>query len=124
MKHLKLAAAVLAAICATSAVAAQPNQTLYIIHNTEGSHLLAGDVLVADGNGAAALYRGNSFVRMVHDPEDLLSSRGNASKPLYITNAEGAVVRGNLANYQGDVYVSAEAPEIIHSKKEFINSKQ
>lgn len=124
MKHLKLAAAILAAVCATSAVAAQPNQTLYVQHNFEGSHLLVGDVLVADGHGAAALYRGNAFVRMVQDPEDVLSSHGNAAKPLYITDAEGAAVRGNLANYQGDVYVSTDAPEIIHPKKEAINSKQ
>lgn len=123
MKHLKLAAAVLAAVSATSAVAAQRNQTLYIMHDTEGSHLRAGDVLVADGNGAAALYRGNAFVHMVQDPEDLLASRNGASQPLYITNAEGAVVRGNLANFEGDLFVSAEAPQIVYYKKEFVDAK-
>jgi hypothetical protein len=123
MKHLKLAAAVLASVCATSAVAAQPNQTLYILHNTEGSHLRAGDVLVADGNGAAALYSGNAFVRMVQDPENLLAQRDNASKPLYITDAEGAIVRGNLKDYAGDVFVSTDAPEIVYYNKEFIDSK-
>jgi hypothetical protein len=123
MKHLKLAAAVLAAVCATSAVAAQPNQTLYVLHNTEGSHLRSGDVLVANGQGAAALYRGNAFVRMVQDPDDLLSRRDNADKPLYLTDAEGAVVRGNLAEYTGDVFVSADAPEIVYYKKEFVDSK-
>jgi hypothetical protein len=123
MKHLKLAAAILAAVCATSAVAAQPNQTLYILHDNEGSHLRAGDVLVADGHGAAALYSGNSFVRMVHDPEDLLASRESSSKPLYITDAEGNVVRGTVSNYQGDLYLSAEAPQIVYYKKEFIDSK-
>jgi len=124
MKHLKLAAAVLAAICATSAVAAQRNQTLYIMHDSEGSHLRAGDVLVADGNGAAALYRGNSFVHMVQDPDNLVATH-TSGQPLYITNAEGAVVRGSLANYHGDLFVSADAPEIImHPKKELNDSKQ
>src|SRR5579862_9367967 len=111
MKHLKLAAAILASVCATSAVAAQRNQTLYILHDTNGSHLRAGDVLVADGAGNAALYRGNAFVHMVQDPEDLLSSRSSASQPLFITNAEGEVVRGNLATYDGDLFLSANAPE-------------
>ena len=123
MKHLKLAAAVLAAVCATSAVAAQPNQTLYIMRDTGTGHLLAGDVLVADGNGAAALYRGNAFVHMVQDPEDLLSTRKSESQPLYITNAEGEVVRGNLANYAGDVFLSSAAPEHVFHSKEFIDSK-
>jgi len=121
MKHLKLAAAVLAAICATSAVAAQRNQTLYIMHDTEGSHLGAGDVLVADGAGKAALYRGNAFVAMVQDPEDLVAA--HSAQALYITNAEGNVVRGNLANYNGDLFLSAEAPQIVYYKKEFVDSK-
>ena len=121
MKHLKLAASVLAAVCATSAVAAQPNQTLYILHDTEGSHLRSGDVLVADGNGAAALYRGNAFVHMVQDPENLLSLRTSADKPIYITNAEGAMVHNDLAGYAGDLFISADAPQIVSHKREFYN---
>jgi hypothetical protein len=123
MKHLKLAAAVLASVCAMSAVAAQRNQTLFILHDSNGSHLRAGDALVADGDGQVALYSGNAFVRMVHDPEDLLSSRSSASQALYITNAEGEVVRGNLANYEGDVFLSADAPEHVFHSKEFNDSK-
>lgn len=123
MKQLKLAAAVLASVCATSAVGAQRNQTVYILHDTNGSHLRAGDVLVADGAGSAALYRGNAFVHMVQDPEDLLSSHSSASQPLFITNAEGEVVRGNLANYAGDLFLSGNAPEHVFRSKEFNDSK-
>ena len=123
MKHLKLAAAVLASVCAMSAVAAQRNQTLFITHDTGMGQLLAGDVLVSDGEGNAALYRGNAFVRMVHDPEDLLSSRSSASQPLFITNAEGEVVRGDLATYEADVFLSANAPEHVFHTKEFNDSK-
>ena len=123
MKHLLLASAVLASICATSAVAAQRNQTLYISYDTNGSQLRAGDVLVADGDGMAALYRGNAFVRMVHDPEDLVASRSSPSQPVYVTNAEGEIVRGDLANYESDVFLSADAPEHVFHRKEFNNSK-
>jgi hypothetical protein len=137
MKHLKLTAAILASVCAMNAFAvsqlhdyeqepahldfAVRNQTLYIMHDTQGSHLRAGDVLVADGNGGAALYRGNAFVRMVQDPENLVSSH-DSSKPIYITNAEGAVVH-NLSTYEGDVFLSADAPQIVYYKKEFNDSK-
>jgi hypothetical protein len=123
MKHLQLSAAVLASACAMTAMAAQRNQTVYILHDTAGSHLQAGDVLVADGHGAAALYRGNAFVHMVQDPEDLVASRSSASQPLFITNAEGEVVRGNLADFEGDLFLSASAPEHIFHSKEFIDSK-
>ncbi len=123
MKRSSLAIAILAGVCvAAAAGAAQRNQTLFIQHNTDGSQLRAGDVLVADGNGQAALYQGNVFVRMVQDPENLVATHGSG-KPVYITDAEGAMVRGNLANFDGDVFISEDAPEIVYYRKEIVHAR-
>ncbi|MDE1885370.1 MAG: hypothetical protein KGH92_05630, partial [Xanthomonadaceae bacterium] len=123
MKRSSLAIAIFAGVCvATAAGAAQRNQTLFIQHNTDGSQLRAGDVLVADGNGQAALYQGNVFVRMVQDPENLVATHGSG-KPVYITDADGAMVRGNLANFGGDVFISEDAPEIVYYRREFVQAR-
>lgn len=113
MKRLTLVSAILASVCSIAAVAAQRNQTQFILQDAEGSHLQVGDALVADGAGKVALYRGNSFVVMLHDPEDLVSQRSTSRTPLYITDAQGNAVRGDLASFGGDLFVSAEAPQII-----------
>src|SRR5512143_3135289 len=104
MKRLTLVSAILASVCSIAAVAAQRNQTQFILQDAEGSHLQAGDALVADGAGKVALYRGNSFVVMLHDPEDLVSQRGTATTPLYITDAQGNAVRGSLSTFHGDLF--------------------
>ena len=113
MKHLTLGGAVIAGLVSVGAVAAQRNDTLFVFENFEGSHLQAGDALVADGAGKAALYRDNRFVAMVNDPEDLVGTRQTANTPIYITDAQGNAVRGNLGNFAGDLFVSADAPQII-----------
>jgi hypothetical protein len=113
MKRLTLVAAVLAGCCSLAAVAAQRNDTLFVFENFEGSHLQAGDALVADGNGKAALYRDNAFVAMVNDPDNLVGTRQTASTPVYITDAQGNIVRGNLQTFKGDLFVSSEAPQIV-----------
>jgi hypothetical protein len=112
MKRSSLAVAILASLCAVGAGAAQRNQTLYVLHNVDGSQLRAGDVLVANGTGQDALYRNNVFLRMVQDPENLVGAQ-SGDHPLYVTDASGQVVRGGLANFEGDVFVSADAPQII-----------
>jgi hypothetical protein len=113
MKRLTLVSAILASVCSIAAVAAQRNQTQFILQDAEGSHLRTGDALVADGAGKVALYRDNNFVVMLHDPEDLVAQRGTAKMPLYITDAQGSAVRGDLASFSGDLFVSAEAPQIV-----------
>ena len=113
MNRLKLAAAILAIVCATSAVAAQRNQTHFVSQDTAGSQLRAGDVLVADGNGKVGLYRGKQLLVTLHDPEDVVGQRINARTPLYVTDAEGNAVHGNLRTFNGDLFVSTDAPQII-----------
>jgi hypothetical protein len=123
MKRLLLASAVLAGVCSMSAVAAQRNQTQFVFRDFEGSHLSAGDALVADGNGMVALYRGNSFVAMLHDPEDLVGQRQTASAPLYVTDAQGNIVRGHLANFGGDLFLSADAPQIVMHDRDAVAAR-
>jgi hypothetical protein len=123
MKRLQLVTAILASACATSAFAAQPNQTHFILQSVEGSQLLAGDALVSNGAGEVALFRGNVLVATMHDPQDLVGTRVDASTPIYVTDAEGALVRGNIASFHGDMFVSSDAPEIVYYKKEFNDSK-
>ncbi|HSE12672.1 MAG TPA: hypothetical protein VLB69_08560 [Rudaea sp.] len=113
MKRLTLVSAILASVCSIAAVAAQRNQTQFVLQDAEGSQLQAGDALVADGAGKVALYRGNSFVVTLNDPEDLVGRRGTSTTPLYVTDAQGNAVRGDLASFSGDLFVSAEAPQIV-----------
>lgn len=123
MKRSSLAVAVIAGLSlAAAASAAQRNQTLFIQQNTDGSQLRAGDALVANGDGQDALYRGNVFVRMVQDPENLVATHASG-KPVYVTDAEGAMIRGNLANFEGDVFVSEDAPEIVYYRKEIVQAR-
>lgn len=123
MKRLTLVSAILASVCSIAAVAAQRNQTQFILHSAEGSHLQAGDALVADGAGKVALYRGNSFVVMLHDPEDLVSQRGTATAALYVTDAQGNAVRGDLASFAGDLFVSTEAPQIVMPDRDAVAAR-
>jgi hypothetical protein len=123
MNRLKLATAVLASVCTMSAVGAQRNQTHFVSQNTAGSQLQAGDVLVADGVGKVGLYRGKHLLATLHDPEDVVGQRINANTPLYVTNAEGNVVRGNLGTFKGDLFVSAEAPQIIMPNRDMVAAR-
>lgn len=113
MNRLKLAAAILAIVCATGAVAAQRNQTHFVAQSNAGSQLQAGDVLVADGAGKVGLYRGKQLLATLHDTDDVVGKRINASTALYVTDAEGNAVRGNLGAFKGDLFVSTEAPQIV-----------
>lgn len=123
MIRSSLAIAVLAGVGITAAAgAAQRNQTLFIQHNTDGSQLRAGDVLVGHGDGQDAMYRDGAFVRMVQDPENLVATHGSG-KPIYLTDAEGAMVRGNLANFDGDVFISEDAPEIVYYRQEIVHAR-
>lgn len=123
MKCSSLAVAIFTGLCVAAAATAAPrNQTLYILHNTDGSQLRAGDVLVANGDGQDALYRGGAFVRMVQDTGNLVATH-SAGKPVYLTDAEGAMVRGDLANFDGDVFVSEDAPEIVYYRKEIVHAR-
>jgi hypothetical protein len=107
-----------------NAMAAQRNETHFIAQNVEGSQLQAGDTLVSNGAGKAGLYRNNNLVATLHDTQDLVGQHMNSASPLYITDAEGNMVRGNLSNYAGDLYLSSDAPEVgVYYKKEFIDSK-
>jgi len=122
MKRLHLVPAILASAC-LSAFAAQPNQTRFILQSHEGTPLKAGDALVANGAGDVALFRGNALVTILHDPEDLVATQNSANTPIYVMDAKNSMVRSDLANYHGEMFVSSEAPEIIYYKKEFIDSK-
>jgi hypothetical protein len=113
MKRLKLAAAIISSICAMGAMAAQKDQIHYISQNTPGSQLSAGDRLVADGAGKVSLFRGNRLVVKLQDPDDVVGQHLNSRTPLYITNAEGAMIRGDLGSYKGDLFLSVDAPQII-----------
>ena len=113
MKRLKLAAAILSSMCAMTAMGTQLGQMHYVAQSTPGSQLVAGDRLVADGAGKVGLYRGNQLVVKLQDPEDIVGRHLNANTPLYVTNAEGSMVRGNLGSYKGDLFVSVDAPQII-----------
>jgi len=113
MNRLKMLTAVVASVCAMSGMAAQRNETHLVSQNAAGSQLQAGDVLVADGAGKAGLYRGKQLLVTLHDPEDVVGQRINASAPLYVTDAEGNAVHGNLGSFKGDLFVSTEAPQII-----------
>ena len=121
MTRLTLATAILASICSMTAVAAQRNQTQFVQRDFEGSQLLRGDALVADGAGKVGLYRGNSLIAMLHDPEDVLNQNANA--PLYISDAQGNAVRGDLASFAGDLFVSADAPQIIMHNREAVAAR-
>ena len=123
MKRLQLVTAILASVCALSAVAAQRNDTRFIMQPFEGSPLQAGDALVSNGSGEVALYRGSEFIAVLRDPQDLVGTRTDSTAPLYVTDAEGSMVRGNIANFHGSMFVSSDAPEIVYYKKEFIDSK-
>src|SRR5712671_4908600 len=109
MKRLILVSAVLASVCAMNAMAAQRNETHFISQYVEGSQLQAGDALVADGAGKVGLFRGNSLIVTLHDPDNLIGRGVHSATPLYITDAEGNMVRGNLSTFQGDLFVSDEA---------------
>lgn len=122
MNRLKLVTAVLASVCATSAVAAQRNQIHIVAHQTEGSQLIAGDALVADGDGKVSLFRGRTKIATLHDPEDIASEREGGSVPLYITDAEGNAVR-NLGTFQGDLFLSHDAPQIIYPKRDVVQAR-
>jgi hypothetical protein len=113
MKRLKLATAILASVCALTAGAAQRNESHLVAQNIQGSQLRGGDILVADGAGKVGLYRGNHLVATLHDPEDVVGRHVSASTPLYVTDAEGNMVRGDLGTFKGDLFVSTEAPQII-----------
>ena len=116
MNRLKLAAAIFAIVCATGAVAAQRNQTHFVSQSTAGSLLRAGDVLVADGNGKVGLYRGKQLIATLHDPEDVVGQRIATGTPLYVTDAEGGMVR-DLGSFKGDLFVSRDAPQIVYLNK-------
>lgn len=123
MNRLKLAVAILASVCAIGATAAQRNETHYISQNVQGSQLLAGDVLVADGAGKVGLYRGKRLVATLNDPEDVVGQRLNARSSLYVTDAEGSMVRGDLGRFKGDLFVSVNAPQIIMRNRDAVAAR-
>src|SRR6185312_201625 len=121
MKHLKLVSALLACVGATAAMAAERNLTHFVTNDAEGSQLARGDVLVADGDGKVALYRANKYVATLHDPDNIAAER--SSGPMYITDADGNAVRGDLAAHQGDLYLSHDAPQIVYFRREFVQAR-
>ena len=123
MNRLKLAAAIFAIVCATGAVAATRNQTHFISQSTAGSQLRAGDVLVADGNGKVGLYRGKQLIATLHDPEDVVGQRVATGTALYVTDAEGSMVRGDLGSFKGDLFVSTDAPQIIMKNRDSVAAR-
>lgn len=123
MNRLKLVTAVLASVCALSANAAQRNETHFVSQNIAGSQLQAGDVLVADGAGKVGLYRGNHLLATLHDPGDVVGKRLSANTPMYVTNAEGNAVYGNLSNSKGDLFVSTEAPQIVMQNRDMVAAR-
>jgi hypothetical protein len=92
--------------------AAQANQTHFVVHQTEGSALQLGDALVANGRGQVALYRGNERIATIQDPNDIIAEASSASRPLYLTDQDGGIIRGDLRDYEGDIYLSHSAPII------------
>ena len=123
MNRLTLVTAILASVCSVAAVAAQRNDTRFISQNTEGSQLLAGDALVADGAGKVGLYRDNSLIATLNDPEDLVGQHATATSPLYITDAQGNMVHGTLGSFHGDLFVSADAPQIIMADRDAVAAR-
>jgi len=121
MKRISLLIAILACVGAGGTSAAERNLTHFVGADTEGSQIARGDVLVADGEGKVALYRANRFVTMLHDPDDIASERSGG--PLYVTDAEGNAVRGDLSAQTGDLYLSHEAPQIVYYRREFIEAR-
>ncbi len=124
MKRLQLVSAVLASLCAVSAYAAHPGDTLFVQKNFEGSQLKAGDTLVADGQGNAAWYRGSSQIATLHDPDDLVGTQSSNKNALYITDVDGASVHGKIDNSNNDLFLGEDAPQIVHNMKELNNSKE
>jgi len=120
MTRLTLASAILASFCSITAVAAPRYQTQFVQRDFEGSQLLRGDALVADGAGKVGLYRGNVLVAMLHDPEDVLSQHANA--PLYVTDAEGKAVR-DIGTFAGDLFISADAPQIVLPNRDAVAAR-
>ena len=94
---------------ATPILAAQANQTHFVVAPAEGSALQAGDALVANGRGQLLLYRGNEPIVMIQDPNDI-ANQASAARPLYLVDQDGAVIRGDLADFDGDIYLSLSAP--------------
>jgi hypothetical protein len=94
----------------TQVFAAPANQTHFVVHQTEGSALQLGDALVANGQGQALLYRGNERVAIVQDPNDIIAEASSVSRPLYLTDQDGAIIRGDLRDFDGDIYLSHNAP--------------
>lgn len=123
MKRLILVSAVLASVCAMNAGAAQRNETHFISQYVEGSQLQAGDALVADGAGKVGLFRGNNLVVSLHDPDNLIGRGVNSATPLYVTDAEGNMVRGNLSTFQGDLFISDEAPQIVMLNRDMVAAR-
>ncbi|HZP65849.1 MAG TPA: hypothetical protein VFB32_06030 [Rudaea sp.] len=121
MNRSHLAVAILASLCATATLAAERNQTRFILQHTDGSQLMTGDTLVADGEGKAALYRGNNLVAVLHDPEDI-AGEAPGNDALYITDAEGNRV-GDLASFKGDLFLSHEAPQIVYLKRDLVAAR-
>lgn len=120
MNRLKLAIAIAALVCTTSAIAAQRNEIHYISQNTEGSQLRAGDMLMADGDGKVSLTRNGHLVATLFDPDDLVGRHLDARKPIYVTDAEGNMVRGDLGGFKGALFISADAPQIIMRNRDAV----
>ncbi|HZP66348.1 MAG TPA: hypothetical protein VFB32_08560 [Rudaea sp.] len=89
--------------------AAQAFRTHFVVEPAEGSALQAGDTLVANGQGQVALYRGHELVAVIQDPNDI-AAEASAARPLYLVDQDGAIIRGDLRDYDGDIYLSHSAP--------------
>jgi len=112
MKKVSLVAACslgIAVMACGSAFGAQANQTHFVVQPSEGSALQAGDALIANGQGQVALYRGNERVAVIQDPNDI-AAEASAARPLYLTDQDGAIIRGDLRDFDGDIYLSHSAP--------------
>jgi hypothetical protein len=117
---LKLAVAIAALVCATGAFAAQRNEVHYVSQNVAGSQLRAGDLLMADGTGKVSLSRDGHLVATLNDAEDVVGRHVAANTPLYITDAEGNMVRGNLGAFKGALFLSTDAPQIIMPNRDVV----
>ncbi len=95
------------------AIAAPSGAIHFVSQTSEGSQLRAGDSLVANGDGKVRLVRDRHVIATLNDPEDVVGHRTDARTPLYITDAEGNRVRGDLASSVEELYVSRDAPQII-----------